>query len=136
MRLKWGVGRWRENDAHLLCVTLAARAEDSITGSIYATKREAIDAAKAYQRKMGFYDGIIALNYKTRRAEWVRRYRVEYDIEGDYGQGFELLTCEDTYPEARRQLKIYQEIAPGHEYRITPRRVKINPDNHGGMTNG
>lgn len=134
MRSKWGIGRWRENEAHLLCVTIVALDSDSITGKTYSTKPLAIFAAKQWQARHGFYDGIVALNCRTNRVEWVRRFRIEYDVEGDYGQGFELLTCEDTYPEARNQLKTYQESAPGISYRIRARKVKINPDNHGGET--
>lgn len=46
----------------------------------------------------------------------------EYDIEGNYGCGWELVTCEETLPEAREMLRCYNENEPGVPHRI--KRVK------------
>lgn len=48
----------------------------------------------------------------------------EFDIQGNYGygDGYETVTCEETYGDALEQLKIYRENEPGVPFRI--KRVK------------
>ena len=48
----------------------------------------------------------------------------EYEIQGNYGQGWEIVTTEETRAAARDQLKCYNEneTAP---HRIVKRRVKL-----------
>lgn len=53
-----------------------------------------------------------------------RKTRDEYELQGDYGQGFELLTCESTYGEIRARLREYRDNEGG-TYRIRTRRVPI-----------
>ena len=53
--------------------------------------------------------------------------RDEYDIEGNYGygHGYEVVTCEETWAEARERLAEYRENEPGVPFRIVRRRVRI-----------
>lgn len=46
----------------------------------------------------------------------------EFDIEGNYGQGYEIVTCEVNRRLARRQVKIYRENEPGVPFKIVHRR--------------
>lgn len=56
---------------------------------------------------------------------YVRLTRDDFDVEGDYGGGFELVTCAETYRDARRDLRDYRENVPGVAFRIVKRRVRI-----------
>jgi hypothetical protein len=49
----------------------------------------------------------------------------EYEIQGNYGQGFECVTTEEKYSAAREQLKCYRENEPQYSHRIVKKRVKI-----------
>jgi len=51
-----------------------------------------------------------------------------YDIEGDYGQGFECVSCETTYDDKRRCLREYRENEPGIVFRVVKRRERIAPE--------
>jgi hypothetical protein len=57
-----------------------------------------------------------------------RKTRDEYEIQGDYGQGFECVTAEETWTGAREQLKCYRENEPGVAFRIKKVRVKIEEE--------
>ncbi len=48
----------------------------------------------------------------------------EYEIQGNYGQGWEMVTTESTRKEAKAQLKCYNENEP-NPHRIVAKRVKI-----------
>jgi hypothetical protein len=48
----------------------------------------------------------------------------EYDIEGKYEPGWEVLTTEATHFRARDQIKLYREAEPGIAFRIKKHRVK------------
>jgi DNA polymerase IIIc chi subunit len=54
-----------------------------------------------------------------------RKTEDEFDIEGDYGQGFEIVTCETTRPLARDTIKTYRANEPGIAFRIRHHRVPI-----------
>jgi hypothetical protein len=54
-----------------------------------------------------------------------RRTVDEYEIQGNYGQGFECVTTEEKYSAAREQLKTYRENESQYYHRIVKRRVKI-----------
>ncbi len=56
---------------------------------------------------------------------YVRKTRDEYDIEGWYGSGWEVVTCEETRKEARARLAEYRENEPGWSHRIIKRHVRI-----------
>jgi len=57
---------------------------------------------------------------------YIRKTRDEFELQGDYGQGWECLTIEETYSAAREQRRCYQENEGGR-YRIKVRRVRIEP---------
>lgn len=44
--------------------------------------------------------------------------KYEFDIEGDYGYGFEMVCCESTKKEANQRLKEYRENEPNIIFRI------------------
>ena len=58
-------------------------------------------------------------------ASYQRKTRDEWELQGDYGQGFECLTTEDSYAAARQQLRDYRENEGGC-YRIKCKRVPID----------
>jgi hypothetical protein len=49
----------------------------------------------------------------------------EYEIQGNYGQGWECLTAEETHKAAREQLRCYNENEPGAPHRIVKRRIRM-----------
>jgi hypothetical protein len=51
--------------------------------------------------------------------------KYEYDIEGNYGYGYEMVTCEENIREARARLREYRENEPGTAFRI--KRVRADP---------
>lgn len=55
-----------------------------------------------------------------------RKTEDEYEIQGDYGCGWELLTTEETYREARKMLGCYRYNESGRPYRIIKKRVKLD----------
>lgn len=56
----------------------------------------------------------------------VRTTRTEYEVLGAYGQGWEVVTTEDTRAEARARLKEYNDNEPGIAHIIRTRRVKTD----------
>lgn len=56
---------------------------------------------------------------------YTRKTKDEYQIHGNYGYGWEELTAEETYKEARAQLRCYNENEPGIPHKIVKRRVKL-----------
>jgi len=48
----------------------------------------------------------------------------EYEIQGNYGQGWECITTEETRKAAREQLRCYSENE-AYPHRIIKKRVKI-----------
>ena len=56
---------------------------------------------------------------------YIRKTYDEYEIQGNYGQGFECVTTEETYKDARAQLKCYRENEPGTTFKIVVKRVPI-----------
>jgi hypothetical protein len=57
-----------------------------------------------------------------------RKTRDVYEIQGDYGYGWEYLCEEETRKDAREQLKCYNENEPQYEHRIKKRRVRIEEE--------
>lgn len=58
---------------------------------------------------------------------YVRKTRDEYDLQGNYGEGWETLTCESTYREAVQRRKEYRENGDFAPMRIKALRVPIDP---------
>jgi len=59
-------------------------------------------------------------------SKYVRKTEDEFEILGDYGQGWELVTTETCRKDAREQIKLYRENEPGVPFTFKKRRVKIN----------
>ena len=63
---------------------------------------------------------------------YVRKTHDEWEIHGDYGYGDDVLTTEETYADAKAQLRCYRENEPNARHWIKKRRVKnvvsVNPD--------
>lgn len=59
----------------------------------------------------------------------VNKYLYLWIVQGNYGDlyGWEDLTAEDTYKEARMQLKAYRENEPEYRHRLIHRR-ELNPE--------
>lgn len=49
-----------------------------------------------------------------------------YDIEGNYGQGFEAVNTETDWNAARRSIREYRENEPGIAFRLKRRRERID----------
>ena len=58
-------------------------------------------------------------------ADYVRKTKDVYVLQGNYGYGWDDLTYEDSRREANEQMKCYQENQPA-SYRVIKRREKIN----------
>jgi hypothetical protein len=58
---------------------------------------------------------------------YVRKTIDVYNVEGDYGygHGFEVVTAEASYGEARARLREYRENEPGIAFRIKKTRERI-----------
>lgn len=56
---------------------------------------------------------------------YIRKTRDEYEIQGHYGYGFECVTTEETWRDAKMQIKCYRENEPGTAFRIIKKRVHI-----------
>jgi uncharacterized protein YjlB len=52
-----------------------------------------------------------------------RKWKEEFTVQGNYGQGWEDVTSEDTYSEARERLREYRENEINYPHRIVTRRV-------------
>lgn len=49
----------------------------------------------------------------------------EYDIEGDYGFGWEIVTCETEYSKALARLSEYRQNEPGVPFRINKVKATV-----------
>jgi len=54
-----------------------------------------------------------------------RKTEDEFEIQGDYGQGWEMVTTETTRRTAKDQKKCYNKDEPGIAHRIVKKRVPI-----------
>jgi hypothetical protein len=54
---------------------------------------------------------------------YVRKTEDEYEVQGNYGQGFECVTTEELYREAKNRLREYNENEPQYTHKIIKRRV-------------
>ena len=55
---------------------------------------------------------------------YVRKTKDVYEVQGNYGYGWDFLTEEETAKEARAQKRCYDENEP-YPHRIVKRRVRI-----------
>ena len=58
-------------------------------------------------------------------STYTRKTVDEYEIQGDYGYGWEMVTVEETWKEARKMLLCYQCNEPRARHRIKRKRVPI-----------
>lgn len=54
-----------------------------------------------------------------------RKTRDEWEVQGNYGQGWECVCAEDRYREAREQFETYQANEPQYRHRIKRVRVPL-----------
>lgn len=54
---------------------------------------------------------------------YTRKTSDEYEVQGNYGQGWEMVTTEETWKAAREQLKCYNENEP-YPHKIVKKRVR------------
>lgn len=57
-----------------------------------------------------------------------RKTEDEWDIQGHYPDGWETVTTETTWKEARTNVKIYRQEEPETAFRVVKHRVKIEPE--------
>ena len=55
---------------------------------------------------------------------YIRKTKDEYEIQGNYGYGWETVTTEETFRAAKEQVKCYRDNEPG-SHRIKMVRVPI-----------
>lgn len=48
----------------------------------------------------------------------------EYHTQGNYGCGWETVTIDETYAEARKMLRDYNENEPQYPHRVIKKRVR------------
>ena len=56
---------------------------------------------------------------------YARKTKDEYSIMGNYGSGFEEVTAEENWKDAKRCLKDYRENEPQYSFYIQKHRVSI-----------
>ena len=57
---------------------------------------------------------------------YIRKTHDEYEIQSNYGYGWDCETTEETRQAAKETLKCYRENCPGTPFRIVKKRVKNN----------
>lgn len=57
---------------------------------------------------------------------YVRKTEDEFNILGNYGQGFEIVTCETSRSLAKDQIRTYRQNEPGVSFKIKKQRVPIS----------
>ena len=57
---------------------------------------------------------------------YIRKTYDEYEVQGNYGYGWDCLTTCETLKEAKDDLKAYRENEPNVPHRIKKRRVPID----------
>lgn len=50
-----------------------------------------------------------------------------FEVHGDYGHGFEMVTAADTYAAARQHCREYRENEPGIPFCVLKKRERIAP---------
>lgn len=60
--------------------------------------------------------------------KYVRKTRDEFEIQGNYGYGWETVVTEENAAAAREQLNIYNANEPQYKHRIKKRMIYIVPE--------
>ena len=55
---------------------------------------------------------------------YIRKTYDEYEIQGNYGQGWEMVCAGETHKDARARLKEYRENEPQYPHRIIKKRIR------------
>ena len=55
---------------------------------------------------------------------YIRKTYDEWQVQGKYAGYWDILTTEETYREAKAQLKCYNENEPEYPHRIVKKRVR------------
>ena len=55
---------------------------------------------------------------------YIRKTKDEYHTQSDYGCGWETVTIDDNYADAKQMLKDYRENEPQYPHRIIKKRVR------------
>lgn len=63
----------------------------------------------------------------------VRVTRDVFEVHGDYGQGFEMVTAADTYAAARQHCREYRENEPGIPFCVLKKRERLEPRKAAGV---
>lgn len=101
-------------------VWLGTKLIDTVFFSIYGTITERIDYVKRALIGHDGYDPEIKVTWPKGQ----RITRTHFDLMGDYGQGFEVLTSAYTWREIKQNKKEYQENSPC-PMKIIKRREKV-----------
>jgi hypothetical protein len=56
---------------------------------------------------------------------YTRKTRDEFEVQGNYGHRWEVLTIDETLEESEAILKDYRDNEPSFPHRIVKKRVKI-----------
>jgi hypothetical protein len=57
---------------------------------------------------------------------YIRKTEDEFEIQGNYGFGYEMVTTETNRKDAREQIETYRASEPGIPFRWVKKRVKID----------
>ena len=57
-------------------------------------------------------------------AKYVRKTVDEYHTQGNYGCGWETVTIDDNYADAKQMLRDYRENEPEYPHRLIKKRVR------------
>lgn len=95
-------------DHYVYNVYLGRKCIDTV---FYGEKQEKDDVRRSLVNHDG-YDPEIRV-VKARR-----KMKDEFEVQGNYGQGWECVTTEETLQEARKRLKEYDENETGYSHRI------------------
>jgi len=61
---------------------------------------------------------------------YVRKTRDSFELQANYGYGWEIETTEETRKLAREQIKCYRDNVPGINIKIVKRRERIEGNHH------
>lgn len=103
------------------------RAGDARYGSGLSPKLKKLK--KAMQLRRDKYQDLLARERQGNPSK--RKTRDYWAVGANFGQGWEEVTAEEKYKDARQRLKEYRENDPQHRYTIKLKREKIQDQNPG-----
>jgi hypothetical protein len=81
-------------------------------------------AASSTETKDDVYRSLVNHDGYDPDIRVTRRYDYEWEVQGQFGQGWEMVTTEETAKAGREQLRTYRENDTQHPYRLRRVRVK------------